>query len=231
MGNLINRIKKVIGFLTGFVDNVRDFLTGLGVGISEALQKLPKMDFLAMSNRNRENLELANNNLLRVSNDLIDVGRDYSGGGLAVGLERADGDYLIISADDDEKKKEEDQTEVEVIPSDSVDGKPKEEEPKSVFIKSKKNTIEPAKMIEKYGADAVRLFILSDSPPEKDVKWSEEGMIASYKFIQKLWSLHNKIKSILNSEMITDKKINKTEEVNNDLFLPFLFVLLLYEFH
>ena len=41
-----------------------------------------------------------------------------------------------------------------------------------------------------------------------------EGMIASYKFIQKLWSLHNKIKSILNSEMITDKKINKTEEVN-----------------
>ena len=44
LGNLINRIKKVIGFLTGFVDNVRDFLTGLGVGISEALQKLPKMD-------------------------------------------------------------------------------------------------------------------------------------------------------------------------------------------
>ncbi len=80
--------------------------------------------------------------------------------------------------------------------------------------KSKKNTIEPAKMIEKYGADSVRLFILSDSPPEKDVKWSEEGMIASYKFIQKLWGLHNKIKSILNGEIITDKKINKTEEVN-----------------
>ena len=83
------------------------------------------MDFLAMSNRNRENLELANNNLVRVSNDLIDVGNDYSGGGLAVGLERADGDYLIISADDEEKKKEED-PKVEVIPSDSVDGKPKE---------------------------------------------------------------------------------------------------------
>ena len=127
LGNLINRIKKVIGFLTGFVDNVRDFLTGLGVGISEALQKLPKMDFLAMSNRNRENLELANNNLVRVSNDLIDVGREYSGGGISVGLKTADGDELIISADDEEKKKEEDQTKVEVIPSDSVDGKPKEE--------------------------------------------------------------------------------------------------------
>ena len=80
--------------------------------------------------------------------------------------------------------------------------------------KSKKNTIEPAKMIEKYGADSIRLFILSDSPPEKDVKWSEEGMIASYKFIQKLWGLHIKIKSILNDETKLDNKINKNEELN-----------------
>ena len=60
--------------------------------------------------------------------------------------------------------------------------------------KSKKNTIEPAKIIEQYGADSVRLFILSDSPPEKDVQWSEEGMIASYKFIQKLWNFIKKLK-------------------------------------
>jgi leucyl-tRNA synthetase len=81
--------------------------------------------------------------------------------------------------------------------------------------KSKKNTIEPAKIIEQYGADSVRLFILSDSPPEKDVQWSEEGMIASYKFIQKLWALHNKIKAILNNEIIIkDKKNEKTEELN-----------------
>ncbi|MDA7824150.1 leucine--tRNA ligase [Candidatus Pelagibacter sp.] len=81
--------------------------------------------------------------------------------------------------------------------------------------KSKKNTIEPAKIIEQYGADSVRLFILSDSPPEKDVQWSEEGMIASYKFIQKLWVLHNKIKEILNDEIETeDKKNEKTEELN-----------------
>ena len=59
--------------------------------------------------------------------------------------------------------------------------------------KSKKNTIDPEQMIKNYGADAVRLFILSDSPPEKDVQWSEQGMIASYKFIQKFWSLHKKI--------------------------------------
>ena len=59
--------------------------------------------------------------------------------------------------------------------------------------KSKKNTIDPENIIQNYGADSVRLFILSDSPPEKDVQWSEEGIISSYKFIQKLWSLHKKI--------------------------------------
>ena len=80
--------------------------------------------------------------------------------------------------------------------------------------KSKKNTIEPAKIIEKYGADSVRLFILSDSPPEKDVQWSEEGMIASYKFIQKLWTLHKKIKAILDGEIKIEEKNEKTEELN-----------------
>ena len=61
--------------------------------------------------------------------------------------------------------------------------------------KSKKNTIDPEKIISEYGADAVRMFILSDSPPEKDVQWSEQGIIASYKFIQKFWTLHILIKS------------------------------------
>ena len=66
--------------------------------------------------------------------------------------------------------------------------------PSESMSKSKKNTIDPEKMIDNYGADAVRLFILSDSPPEKDVQWSDQGMIACYKFIQKLWTLHEKIK-------------------------------------
>ena len=66
--------------------------------------------------------------------------------------------------------------------------------PAESMSKSKKNTIDPGSMIENFGADAVRLFILSDSPPEKDVQWSEQGMMASHKFIQKLWLLNNKIK-------------------------------------
>ena len=65
--------------------------------------------------------------------------------------------------------------------------------PSESMSKSKKNTIDPEQMIENYGADAVRLFILSDSPPEKDVQWSDQGMVASYKFIQKFWMLHKKI--------------------------------------
>ena len=67
--------------------------------------------------------------------------------------------------------------------------------PTESMSKSKKNTIDPEKIISEYGADAVRMFILSDSPPEKDVQWSEQGIIASYKFIQKFWTLHILIKS------------------------------------
>ena len=66
--------------------------------------------------------------------------------------------------------------------------------------KSKKNVIDPENIISSYGADAVRLFILSDSPPEKDVQWSEQGMVSSYKFLQKLWILHNDIKNKISDE-------------------------------
>ena len=71
--------------------------------------------------------------------------------------------------------------------------------------KSKKNTIDPEDIIKNYGADAVRLFILSDSPPEKDVQWTEQGMVASYKFIQKLWILHNKILDKINLNQKEDE--------------------------
>ena len=64
--------------------------------------------------------------------------------------------------------------------------------------KSKKNTIDPENIISNYGADAARLFILSDSPPEKDVQWSEEGIISSFKFVQKLWNLNTKIFAEIN---------------------------------
>ena len=74
--------------------------------------------------------------------------------------------------------------------------------PSESMSKSKKNTIDPEKIIKLYGADAVRLFILSDSPPEKDVLWSATGISASYKFLQKFWTLNEKI--VLNKKKFTE---------------------------
>ena len=84
--------------------------------------------------------------------------------------------------------------------------------PSESMSKSKKNTIDPETMIENYGADAVRLFILSDSPPEKDVQWSDQGMVSSYKFVQKFWLLHQKILEKINSS-------KESGESENDIIL------------
>ena len=86
------------------------------------------------------------------------------------------------------------------------------EGPSESMSKSKKNTIDPEDMIKNYGADAVRFFILSDSPPEKDVQWSEQGMLAAYKFIHKFWLLHQNIKKKLTKKNIENNKKNLTEE-------------------
>ena len=80
-------------------------------------------------------------------------------------------------------------------PSESVTVGPSES-----MSKSKKNTIDPGKMIDTYGADAVRFFILSDSPPEKDIQWSDTGMASSFKYVQKFWTMNEKIIDILNKE-------------------------------
>ena len=96
--------------------------------------------------------------------------------------------------------------------------------PSESMSKSKKNTIDPETIINSYGADSVRLFIISDSPPEKDVQWSEQGMNASYKFVQKLWDLHTKIKSKIKEENNSDIDIEITkfthllvDKINNNL--------------
>ena len=65
--------------------------------------------------------------------------------------------------------------------------------PSESMSKSKKNTVDPEEMINMYGADSIRLFMLSDSPPERDVQWSQEGVSAAFRFVQKLWKLNNEI--------------------------------------
>ena len=58
--------------------------------------------------------------------------------------------------------------------------------------KSKKNVIDPSEIINLYGADTARWFMLSDSPPERDLEWTEKGVVSSYKFINKIWDLGEK---------------------------------------
>jgi leucyl-tRNA synthetase len=89
--------------------------------------------------------------------------------------------------------------------------------PAESMSKSKKNTVNPEKIIELYGADATRLFILSDSPPEKDIQWSDQGIIASYKFVQKFWVLHKKIKAIIKKQNISENFDEELEEYTNKI--------------
>ncbi len=110
--------------------------------------------------------------------------------------------------------------------------------PSESMSKSKKNTIDPENIIKDFGADSVRLFILSDSPPEKDVQWSIEGISASFKFIQKLWNLnirfHEEIKKNHDEDSsdklnrFTNKFIKKVEE-NLNSFSYNVIVANLYE--
>tara|TARA_B100000963_G_scaffold309890_1_gene286117 strand:+ start:833 stop:3367 length:2535 start_codon:yes stop_codon:yes gene_type:complete len=109
--------------------------------------------------------------------------------------------------------------------------------PSESMSKSKKNTIDPEKMIKEYGADAVRLFILSDSPPEKDIQWSDSGMSAAYKFIQKFWlmseNIHNLIKK--NDTNEKDEKIdiftNQAIEKINVALEKFRYNVIIAVFH
>ena len=58
---------------------------------------------------------------------------------------------------------------------------------REVMSKSKKNVVAPARIIDEYGADTARLFMLSDSPPERDLEWSEAGVDGAFRFVQRLW--------------------------------------------
>ena len=87
--------------------------------------------------------------------------------------------------------------------------------PSEAMSKSRKNIVDPEEMINIYGADSIRWFMLSDSPPERDVQWSLEGVSAAFKFIQKLWKLNNDILNKKDSTSDTEdltlrKAVNKT---------------------
>ena len=71
--------------------------------------------------------------------------------------------------------------------------------------KSKKNVVDPDDIIETYGADTARWFMLSDSPPERDVIWSEEGVQGAGRFVQKIWRLVGDTADLTASDAALDR--------------------------
>ena len=70
-----------------------------------------------------------------------------------------------------------------------ADGAPVEVGRVIKMSKSKKNVVDPDAILDQYGADAARWFMLSDSPPERDLPWSEAGIEGAWRFVQRLWRL------------------------------------------
>jgi leucyl-tRNA synthetase len=75
--------------------------------------------------------------------------------------------------------------------------------------KSKKNIVDPDDIINIYGSDAVRWFILSDSPPDRDIQWSDHGIQGAFKYIQKIWRTSEKIYSYKEEKGIKNNKYNE----------------------
>ena len=84
--------------------------------------------------------------------------------------------------------------------------------------KSKKNVIDPGEIISLYGADTARWFVLSDSPPERDLEWTETGVVASYKFINKIWDLFEKSTTYKTNQKKTDQSsLKKFDKIINEI--------------
>jgi len=80
----------------------------------------------------------------------------------------------------------------------------------AIMSKSKGNVVTPAEMVEKYGADTVRLFIIFASPPEQTLEWSDSGVEGAHRFLRRLWNF-----AYLNQKVI--QKINASKQLDLDL--------------
>ena len=110
----------------------------------------------------------------------------------------------VVKLNNTTYQKKDDKTKVVVGPAESMS-------------KSKKNTVDPETMINQYGADSVRWFILSDSPPEKDVQWSDAGVVSANKFLQKIWNLNFLV--LKRKEVLFDKNLDKKFSKKIDVYV------------
>nr|NUR36689.1 leucine--tRNA ligase [Sphingomonas sp.] len=75
--------------------------------------------------------------------------------------------------------------------------------------KSKRNTVDPEPILAKYGADAVRWFMLSDSPPERDLEWSEGGIEGASRFVQRVWRLATSSGATEGEDAALERKVHR----------------------
>jgi leucyl-tRNA synthetase len=76
--------------------------------------------------------------------------------------------------------------------------------------KSKRNVIDSDTIVDRYGADAARWFLLSDSPPERDLEWSEGGIEGAARFVQRVWRLANADSSAEGDDDALQRKLHRT---------------------
>ena len=86
----------------------------------------------------------------------------------------------------------------------------------SKMSKSKGNAVDPDEIFANYGADTARLFILSDSPPNRDFDWSDAGVEGCYKFLNRLWKLYSNYQSHISLDYVVPE-ISTLSKANNDL--------------
>ena len=83
--------------------------------------------------------------------------------------------------------------------------------------KSKKNVVDPQKILDSFGADTARFFMLSDSPPDRDMEWSDSGVEGSWRFLNKLWKFVHNLQVINVKNGLPSKLSNQNEELLTDL--------------
>jgi len=79
--------------------------------------------------------------------------------------------------------------------------------------KSKKNVVDPQKIIDSFGADTARFFMLSDSPPDRDMEWSESGVDGSWRFLNKLWKFVHSLEVIKKEENLLSELSDQNKEL------------------
>ena len=91
------------------------------------------------------------------------------------------------------------------------DGSPVRIGPISKMSKSKKNVVDPDDILDQYGADTARWFVMSDSPPERDVEWTAAGAEAAWKHLQRVWRLADELATGQSGDVSADSDLAKAE--------------------